>query len=818
MKTILKLIAIAGLLSAIGLSAHAQGTAFTYQGRLINNGSPATGSYDFRFRLASDPLGNTYIGGTVLTNGLAVTNGLFLATLDFAGTFTGNTYWLEVDVRTNGAGGYTVLSPLQAVTPTPYAIFANTASNVSGTVSAAQISGAVASANLSGTYSSAIVLNNAGNTFNGSFTGNGASVTNLNANNLTAGTVPLAQLSGITGNQLDAATWQLATNLNGGNAALATNVVSGIAITNAFITNSVFAGNGSGLTNLNAAKMTGTFTGNVIGPASTATNFSGSLAGDVTGAQGATTVGKIQGTALAATVPSAGQVLRYNGTTWAPATDVISLTGNGDITVSAASGAVTLGDTATNANTPNTIVKRDATGSFSATNLTLGGSLYLPVPTNGVGIIYAGGSPFIYALYPTNTYSFFAGPGAGNLTMGGSQNTGIGYEALYKNTSGFNNTGIGYNVLGNNTSGAENTAVGANALAQNFSGSWNIALGMNAGMNITTGSSNIDIGNNVGQTSDNNIIRIGSGQAQTYIAGQINGNGAGLTNVTAASLSIPPGMALIPAGAFTMGNSIGDSDITDANPTNVTVSAFYMDVNLMSYSQWKSVYYWATNHGYGFVNGGAGKAANHPVQMVDWYDCVKWCNARSQQAGKTPVYYTDAGFTQVYTNGETDAVYANWTAKGYRLPTEAEWEKAARGGLSGQRFPWGNVIDESLANYYGATASYTYDLGPNGYNPAFTNGVAPYTSPAGYFASNGYGLYDMAGNVMAWCWDWYGTPYGQPTTNNPTGANSGSRRVDRGGSYSYGAFGCRAAFRGNSLPANGDNYRIGFRSVLSPGQ
>jgi formylglycine-generating enzyme required for sulfatase activity len=212
------------------------------------------------------------------------------------------------------------------------------------------------------------------------------------------------------------------------------------------------------------------------------------------------------------------------------------------------------------------------------------------------------------------------------------------------------------------------------------------------------------------------------------------------------------------------------------------------------------------------VNAGAGKAANHPVQQVDWYDCVKWCNARSQQAGLTPVYYTDAGLTQVYTQREgAVTAHVNWSANGYRLPTEAEWEKAARGGLSGQRFPWGNVITENLANYDGDT-DYNYDLGPNGYNTAFTNGVTPCTSPAGYFAPNGYGLYDMADDVTEWCWDWYGASYGQPTNTNPTGSATGSVRVVRGGSWFYVADAARCANRINCPPNYAGNVN-GFRCV-----
>ena len=163
----LKLITLSYLVSAITYWARAQGTAFTYQGRLNDGGNPANGAYDFRFRLASDPLANNYVGGAYLTNGIAVSNGLFITTMDFGpGIFTGSNYWLEVDVRTNNGGTYTALNPLQAVTPAPYAIFA---ANVGG--------GGLST----GTYGNAVTFNNASNSFSGSFTGNGAGLTNVNA-------------------------------------------------------------------------------------------------------------------------------------------------------------------------------------------------------------------------------------------------------------------------------------------------------------------------------------------------------------------------------------------------------------------------------------------------------------------------------------------------------------------------------------------------------------------------------------------------------------------------------------------------------------
>ena len=271
------------------------------------------------------------------------------------------------------------------------------------------------------------------------------------------------------------------------------------------------------------------------------------------------------------------------------------------------------------------------------------------------------------------------------------------------------------------------------------------------------------------------------------------------------------GMVLIPAGSFIMGNTIGDADISNAAPVSANISAFYMDANLVTWAQWKGVYSYATNHGYTFVNPGAGKGDLHPVQTVDWYDVVKWCNARSERDGKPPVYYTDPGLTVVYRSGEV-APYANWSAKGYRLPTEAEWEKAARGGLVGQRFPWGNLISQTNANYDGATATYAYDLGPNGYNPIGSiGGTSPATSPVGSFAPNGYGLYDMAGNLWQWCWDRYGTPYaGGP---DPRGVSTGSDRVLRGGGWMNVALASRTAYRLIGCPGCRDS-DAGFRCIL----
>jgi formylglycine-generating enzyme required for sulfatase activity len=289
-------------------------------------------------------------------------------------------------------------------------------------------------------------------------------------------------------------------------------------------------------------------------------------------------------------------------------------------------------------------------------------------------------------------------------------------------------------------------------------------------------------------------------------AGEVN---SALATVTVTAVTTPADMALIPAGSFTMGDTL-DGDI-NAPPVTVNVSAFYMGKYEVTKALWDEVRTWAISNGYTDLRAGAGKASNHPVQTISWLDVVKWCNARSQKEGLTPVYTVSGAVMKTGTTAPT----VNWSANGYRLPTEAEWEKAARGGVSGKRFPWGDTISHSQANYY-AYSGNSYDLSGavNKYHPTYATGSFPYTSPVGAFAANGYGLYDMAGNVQEWCWDWYGASTYVNGATDPRGVNSGWLRVYRGGSWLNNANYCRVAYRVFHYPSDAYS-NFGFRVARS---
>jgi len=174
----------------------AQGTAFNYQGRLSDGGSPANGSYDLRFGVYDAVTNGSAISFPLTNAAVAVSNGLFAVTLDFGpGVFAGNNYWLDLGVRTNGGTNFTGLFPRQPILPVPYAIFANTASNLLGKLTAAQFSGNLSASQVSGGSTNVVSFTNLNNVFGGTFTGSGASLSNLNASQLTTGILADARLS-----------------------------------------------------------------------------------------------------------------------------------------------------------------------------------------------------------------------------------------------------------------------------------------------------------------------------------------------------------------------------------------------------------------------------------------------------------------------------------------------------------------------------------------------------------------------------------------------------------------------------------------------
>lgn len=237
----------------------------------------------------------------------------------------------------------------------------------------------------------------------------------------------------------------------------------------------------------------------------------------------------------------------------------------------------------------------------------------------------------------------------------------------------------------------------------------------------------------------------------------------------------------IPSGSFLMGSAEDEEDEKENGPIHeVWVSSFLIATTVVTFGEWRPLSLWAQTQGYVFTNEGAGVSDNHPATDMNWYDAVKWCNAKSEIEGLIPCYKING---TVLRSGEESSVTCDWDANGYRLPTEAEWEKAARGGLVGKRWPNGDQLEKKDANIDAS--------GP----------VA-----VGKYPSNGYGLYDMAGNVAEWCWDWYDEDYSCEFGFAP-------RRSVRGGGYSFCAEFCSVTSRRGDGHTDHSNDDFGLRLV-----
>lgn len=259
----------------------------------------------------------------------------------------------------------------------------------------------------------------------------------------------------------------------------------------------------------------------------------------------------------------------------------------------------------------------------------------------------------------------------------------------------------------------------------------------------------------------------------------------------------PSNMIYVPGGTFLMGRTKGSGDGSELPTHSVTLNAFYMGIYEVTQSEYTQYMQPSSNW---TIDDGLGE--KYPAYSVSWYSILKYCNLRSMAEGLTPVYRilgstNPAKWGSVPTSNDTtwNAAVCNWNANGYRLPTEAEWEYAARGATNTPDYHYSGSDDIN------AVAWYAGNNDPDG------------SKPVGTKAPNGLGLHDMSGNLWEWCWDLYNiSQYSSSPSpsSNPTGPESGSSRLLRGGGWSGSAALCRVSYRSFHNPYH-DFFNLGFR-------
>ena len=270
-----------------------------------------------------------------------------------------------------------------------------------------------------------------------------------------------------------------------------------------------------------------------------------------------------------------------------------------------------------------------------------------------------------------------------------------------------------------------------------------------------------------------------------------------------------PGMVYVPGGSFDMGKNLGpyllNGDVTPVHKVNL--SGFYIGKYEVTQAQWLTVMGRTIAQQQALAGADDtdnGRGGTHPIYYVNWYDALVFCNTLSMTEGLTPAYRignstdpTDWGPVPTSTDATWNAVTIDSGSTGYRLPTEAQWEFAAKGGNLQEEYP--------LSGDYSSNIDLVAWHGGNSGNKA---------QPVGTKAPNGLGIYDMSGNAFEWCWDWFGN-YSSTEQSDPTGAATGTYRTLRGGSWNFTTSNInyfRVVYRDTGTPSL-RRFNYGFRLV-----
>jgi sulfatase modifying factor 1 len=240
--------------------------------------------------------------------------------------------------------------------------------------------------------------------------------------------------------------------------------------------------------------------------------------------------------------------------------------------------------------------------------------------------------------------------------------------------------------------------------------------------------------------------------------------------------TLPDGMVRVKGGTFNMGSPAGTNGEKIVH--TVTVDSFYMSKYEVTQDEWRAVMK---------KNPSLKKGAESPVNNVDWYEVIEYCNERSRLEGLTPCY-----------SGSGDNIECNFQANGYRLPTEAEWEYACKGGEKSSDFKYSGSNNADEVAWHNRSTEYLFVI-----------------QAVGQKKPNEPGIYDMSGNIQEWCWDWYDFDYYKSSPDrNPRGPLSGIRRVTRGGHWYDSADNMWCASRSCNVPYQ-RSMVLGFRVVRS---